>query len=321
MSCGTDDSSPVVSVVMIAYNMEKYISTAIEGVVSQRTDFPFELIIMDDCSSDSTPEVIKAWKRKYPDVIRNVRNVENLGLQRNYLEGFSLCRGKYMAICDADDYWFCKTKLARQVTYMDQNPECAISFHRMVNYYEASGEKSLSNGGQRVDTGLADLSKSNFITNSSVMYRRNNIDLSNLPQWISLDRSPDYALHMLYARTGTIHYLSRPMGVYRKTTGSSWSMTGCFEKLRMSLTVRMSLLNEFSECEEAVEGLKASSSNIIRAMKAYAKTAEEKEYLTKMASRLDVDLQTPIPIVGNQGRSILSKIRRAVSKFMPLPKP
>lgn len=289
-------TEPMVSVVMIAYNKEKYIDEAIRGVVKQRVDWPIELIVMDDYSTDATSEKALEWCRKYPHIVRYVRNPENLGLQRNYMAGFALCRGRYMAICDADDYWFYRGKLAKMVSYMEQNQGCAVSFHRMVNYYEGSGEKSLSNGGTPRDTTIADLSRSNYITNSAVMYRRGLVDLLSLPEWIAEDRSPDYAMHMLYAAHGSIHFFSRPMGVYRKAGGSAWSMIGRRRRLEMSLTVRERLLETLGHIPGVREGLEISIKNIYGAMES-----------------MDDGVDKP------QER-LLTRIRRLVSRLVSLPK-
>lgn len=214
---------PLVSVVMITYNQQWCIHQAIAGVIKQKVDFPIELIITDDASTDNTGDVVKEWQQRYPNVIRYYRNATNLGMQGNYLKAFKLCRGKYMAMCDADDYWFAANKLATQVAYMESHKECAITFHRVVNYYSETGVKSLSNGSQKADTTILDLSRGNYITNMSVMYRRELVDLQNLPQWMSTISLPDYAMHMMYAAHGSIHYFNRPMGVYRQNNIGAWS--------------------------------------------------------------------------------------------------
>ncbi|MCM1110625.1 MAG: glycosyltransferase, partial [Clostridium sp.] len=243
---------------MIAYNKEREIDEAIRGVVGQRCDFPVELIVMDDCSTDRTGEIARRWADRRPDRVRYVRNERNLGLQRNYIAGFRRATGRYMAVCDADDYWTDSRKLSRMVTWMEANPACAVAFHRVVNLYEPSGEMSLSNGGLRRDLTAADLSRSNFITNSSVLYRRALVDLDALPEWIADDRSPDYAFHMFYAARGTLRFFPRPMGVYRKAAGSAWSLTDAAERLRMSIAVREHLLREFAARPDIVAGLEAS---------------------------------------------------------------
>lgn len=290
---------PTVTVVMIAYNMERYIDEAIRGVVRQRVDFPVELLVMDDCSTDSTPQIIERWQRKYPQIVRHVRNERNLGLQRNYMAGFALARGKYMAICDADDYWFCRSKLRRQVAYMEAHPDCDITFHRMVNLYEASGEMSLSNGlHMPADTGLADLSRSNYITNSSVMYRRGQVDLKSLPAWLAEAAAPDYAMHMLYAAAGRgrIHFFSRPMGVYRKVAGSAWSTATPAERFAKAIDVRRRLIAHLAGRPEAVAGLTAAIEAMERA------------------------LRNPEP-QGTPARPPLSRLRAFISRLLPVPKP
>lgn len=316
------NSLPMVSVVMIAYNKEKYIEDAIRGVVHQKTNFKFELIIMDDCSVDATTDIIERYRQRYPSIIRSFRNERNLGLQMNYIEGFRHCEGKYMAICDADDYWFHKCKLQKQVDYMESHPDCAVTFHRVVNYYENSGEKSLSNGGQPEECTLETLSRSNYITNLSVMYRRSLVDLENLPDWLRHDKSPDYAMHMLYASHGNIHFFKRPMGVYRKVEGSAWSLTDEFTRLRMSLTVRLNLIKELHDKPEALVGLRMSAVNILAAMMRTAPGAHERnmaEQLAAEAGLLDDVHNVPQPVP--RPKKLLQRVVRSISRFIPLPRP
>lgn len=313
-------NGPVVSVVMIAYNKEAYIADAIKGVVKQRFDAPFELLVLDDCSTDSTAAIIREWQGRYPEVVRYIRNERNLGLQRNYLEAFRHCRGRYMAICDADDYWCYRGKLKCMVRYMDTHPDCAISFHRVINYYEASGEKSFSNPATPADTTMNELSRSNYITNLSVMYRRGLVDLTRLPGWIAFDRSPDYAMHALYARHGYIHFFKRPMGVYRKTAGSAWSMTERYRQLKMSLTVRQRLVEEFDGNEAVCEGLTDSIRAIVKSMSACAATAGECAEAMELCSDYGVEPTAGVTEKPRQ-KSVLSRLWRSLSRLMPLPRP
>lgn len=315
--------APRVSVLMIAYNKQDYIDDAIAGVVRQRYSMPFELIIMDDCSTDSTGEIAQAWQRRYPHIIRYVRNQHNLGLQGNYLRGFTLCRGTYMAICDADDYWFCHKKLKIMAGYMDAHPECAITFHRVVNYYESTGEKSLSNPRTPSHPDIAQLACSNFITNLSVMYRRELVDLKALPSWIASDRSPDYAMHMIYASKGTIRYFSRPMGVYRRAEGSAWSAGSRLAQLRMSLSVRMRLFEEFGFSSEVQAGLRKASKSILQAMCECPLSASEKTEIENAAQVLGIAMEPSRQREpkATHGRPLLTRIRAAVSKLIPLPRP
>lgn len=305
------DDPALVSVVMIAYNKEKYIEDAIKGVVKQakalrRIGFDLELIIMDDCSDDATPSIIARYHKLYPGMIRPVRNDHNLGLQGNYLAGFPLCRGRYMAICDADDYWFYGSKLATQIKYMEEHRECAITFHRMVNLYEETGEMSLSNGGTPSHTDIRQLSLANYITNSSVVYRRKLVDLTSLPEWMHRITSPDYAMHMFYASKGDIRFFGRPMGVYRKASGSAWSMTDNMKRLEMALDVRRYLTEWLgTNHPEAKAGLEKSSSDITKAM----------DNIKSMESASSDIAESHVR------KRLLSRIRGAVSRLLPRPRP
>ncbi len=254
------DVEPMVSVMMISYNQEEFIDEAIRGVMLQKVPFDIELIIGDDCSTDSTAERCRYWQQKYPDIIRILPRERNLGVQRNYIDVYNHCRGKYIAVCEGDDYWFDRSKLRRQVEYMEGHKDCTVCFHRVVNYFTDTRTMSLSNGGQKRDTSIADLSRSNYITNLSVMYRRG--VFGALPDWVEQVTAPDYTFHMLHASKGKIHYMNRPMAVYRQSSKGVWSKAGAERRLRMSLLARKNLIDYFSGVRDIVEGLMESSVSV-----------------------------------------------------------
>lgn len=290
----------MVSVVMVAYNSARYIEMAITGVVRQRTDFPVQLVISDDASTDETGDIARKWATLYPDMIEYHRNPENLGVQKNYLEAFRHCRGRYLAMCDADDYWTCHTKLARQVEYMENHPECAICYHRVINYYEATGEMSLSNGGgRRMQVRDAeDLSKWNVITNMSVLSRMSLLDFDNLPSWLSEVRLVDYAMHMLFAASrpeNTIHFMGNPMGVYRHSPEAIWTHTGIKKRLEMAIDVRRHLIKELSGRPEITANLEKACRDMERVLEN--------------------------PPARPARKRLLSRIRASVSRLLPVPQP
>ncbi len=327
-----DTHRPLVSVVMIAYNSERYIDDAIRGVVAQQGEFDIQLIICDDCSTDSTAAIVEQWVKKYPDIIDFHRNEKNLGVQGNYLEAFKYVKGDYMAMCDADDYWIDSSKLARQVGYMESHPDCAITFHRVINYYEDSGVKSFSNGGQKTDPTFADLSRSNFITNMSVLYLRRLVDLSQLPDWLKDVRLVDYPMHMFFAAKGDIHYFNRPMGVYRQSESAIWSMAQQTYRREMALIVRLHLLDYFANQQVNLDGLRSASKNILVAMIADDPGNEHTlEVLPEYALRIDPTLNIEtlkadaIQRTEANKSSIIKRIMRsgriAVSRLVPVPRP
>jgi len=122
---------PVVSICMITYNHEKFIKEALDGCLMQETDFPFEIIVDDDCSSDKTGEIIRTYAKKFPHIMNIRIREQNVGSMINFLENMKRARGQYIALCEGDDYWIDPLKLQTQVGLMKMNKykNCNISFH------------------------------------------------------------------------------------------------------------------------------------------------------------------------------------------------
>lgn len=112
-----------VSVLMTAFNHEKYIAMAIDSVLAQQVDFRYEILIGDDASTDKTPYIIREYAERYPDIIRFVKRSKNIGATRNSYELNLMCRGDYIAPLEADDYWIDNQKLQKQKDFLDAHPE------------------------------------------------------------------------------------------------------------------------------------------------------------------------------------------------------
>lgn len=120
---------PLVSIACITYNHEKYIRQCLEGFVMQKTDFKFEIVIHDDASTDKTAEIIREYWRNYPDLFKPIlqnknRYSEKKGILIPYV--YPQCRGKYIALCEGDDYWTDPFKLQKQVDFLEENPEYGL---------------------------------------------------------------------------------------------------------------------------------------------------------------------------------------------------
>ena len=135
---------PMVSVHMITYNHEPYIAQAIEGVVKQETEYPFELIIGEDCSTDSTRKIVLEYQKKYPAIIRVIAWNKNVGMIKNGKKAISACRGKYIAICEGDDYWIDLLKLQKQVIFLENNPDYGLVHSDCDKLYQGS-KKQIKN--------------------------------------------------------------------------------------------------------------------------------------------------------------------------------
>jgi len=141
MSSWKTTGDPLVSVCCITYNHEKFICDAIEGFLMQKTDFPFEIIIHDDASTDGTADIIRKYEEQYPGIIKTICQTEN-----QYSQGkkpmaefvFPKARGKFIALCEGDDYWTDPLKLQKQVDFLENNPEYVVCYHDVVSL-EADG--------------------------------------------------------------------------------------------------------------------------------------------------------------------------------------
>src|SRR4051794_38349403 len=118
-----------VSVCMTSYNQERFIRQAIESVLSQKTDFPIELVISDDSSNDGTGEICDEYANRFPDKVRYINREKNLGMMANFIATLNECTGKYVAICEGDDYWIDDSKLQQQAYLMEKHPDVSLCCH------------------------------------------------------------------------------------------------------------------------------------------------------------------------------------------------
>ncbi len=132
---------PLVSVNMVTYNHEPFIAQAIEGVLMQETDFPFELVIGEDCSTDRTRDIVLEYQERYPDIIRVITSETNVGGLENCLRVERACCGKYIAYCDGDDYWHHVGKLQKQVDFLESHPEYGLAHSDLDRLNATTGEK------------------------------------------------------------------------------------------------------------------------------------------------------------------------------------
>lgn len=208
----------IVSVSCITYNHAPYIRQCLEGILMQETDFDVEVLIHDDASTDGTRAIIKEYVDRFPDKIFPVYqdvNQYQLGV-RGFMVRFNFPRakGKYIALCEGDDYWTDPGKLQKQVAMMEQYPDCAICFHDMrIEGEDGLQENITTNPNQKLVSDIHDLAtKGNFIWTASAMLRNS---VNTFPEWYFKSRIGDFPMHMLHAMHGNIRFISDVMGVYR----------------------------------------------------------------------------------------------------------
>jgi glycosyltransferase involved in cell wall biosynthesis len=212
---------PKVSVVTTTHNQEAFVRDAFDSFVAQQIDFPMEIVVADDASTDSTRAIIQEYVERYPHLFRPILRPKNLGLNRNLVDALSKARGTYIALCEGDDYWIDPLKLSRQVAFLDQHPETAVCFHPVRTIWEDGRveEEDFPPVVWRDDLSLDTLIRRNFIQTNSAMYRR-------LPHYrgIPADVMPlDHYLMVRHAFSGNIAMLPETMAVYRRHSQGMWN--------------------------------------------------------------------------------------------------
>ena len=226
-------AAPKVSVLMITYNHEKYIAQAIESVLMQETDFPYELVIGEDCSTDGTREIVREYSRKYPAIVRASSWERNVGAHENFRRIFAASRGAYLAILEGDDYWTDSRKLQLTADVLDSHPETAISGHRTIRHYEDGllpdeVTEELPAGFYDLETLLTKF----FLHTVSVVFRR---VIEEPPAWAASLFMGDAPLFVEVARHGNIRFLDECMAVYRVHRGGVWSSRDEMDRSRSNL--------------------------------------------------------------------------------------
>lgn len=211
-----------VSVMVITYNHERFIAQALEGVLAQKVNFDYEIVVGEDCSTDRTREILMDFHRRHPDKIVPLLRNQNVGGKENLLATLAACRGQYVALLEGDDYWISEDKLQKQVDFLDAHPDFAMCCSRAEMMYE-DGERASWIWPSRVAGayGLEDLLAENFVVTCSVLYRWGSVD--PLPAWFRKVRPGDWALHALVTRTAKIELMDDVMAVYRMHSGGVWS--------------------------------------------------------------------------------------------------
>ena len=137
-----DKPKPLVSICCITYNHKEYIRECLEGFLMQKTNFPFEILIHDDASTDGTIDIIKEYQTKYPDIIKPYFEIENCYSQGKSftVSNYSRVQGKYVALCEGDDYWIDPKKLQKQVDFLEAHPHFSAYFHKVKTFTQTTGE-------------------------------------------------------------------------------------------------------------------------------------------------------------------------------------
>ena len=241
--------TPMVSVRTITYNHAKYIERAIEGVLMQETDFPFEYLIGEDFSNDGTREIVLRYAERYPERIRVFTADRNVGIRENLQRVRRGFRGKYLAFCEGDDEWTDPLKLQKQVDIMESDPAIAGCFHRTRQEFLEGLDRVprlFGDHGDRTVLGVEDTISSRALCHTSAFMYRAGIPLDT--EASKGIYSGDMLLFSMVAGAGPLVCIPEVMSVYRKHPGGISEEHGAgrgFHENRILMLDRMDQFHEF----------------------------------------------------------------------------
>ncbi len=240
----------LVSICSITYNHAPYIRQCLDGMLMQKTDFAFEIIINDDCSTDGTTEIIREYAAKYPDIIKPVYHDENLyskgvrGMFNKFV--FPKARGKYIALCEGDDYWTDPLKLQKQVDFLEAHPDYSMCFHNAIEKWEKNEkENSQFSNIENRDYDGVEMYKEWIVPTASVVIKKHVVDSEIYNRAINCEKIyyGDIILFLSAASVGKVKGMVDIMSVYRRHEGGMvYSFT--YEK-RLKNAVHNSYIPKF----------------------------------------------------------------------------
>lgn len=217
--------TPKLSVVVLAYNHEKFLRQALDSVLMQEVDFDYEVIVGEDCSPDGTRSIVQAYEQQYPDRLRPIYQPHNVGMGTNFRHCLEACRGEYIALLEGDDYWTDPRKLHKQVAWLEANPDFSLCFHPVADQHEDGSRPTGVPRQFMKDVYTFD----DFLLPIYTVVSTGSIVLRNVlpawPAWLFTVKPIDFPLVVLYAEVGKVKLLPDVMGVYRIHPGGIWSGT------------------------------------------------------------------------------------------------
>lgn len=216
----------VVSICCITYNHASYIRQCLDGFLMQKTTFPIEILIHDDASTDGTQNIIQEYEANYPEIIKPIYQKENQyskGVKVNLTYNFPRAQGKYIALCEGDDYWTDPLKLQKQVEFLDSHPGYVMCSHRFNQYIQDEQKLEVESefDFQGVDYTLKTLICGTWYTQTlTVVFLRNAL---NIERCSFYETFQDVILFYVLLKSGKGYCLSDIMGCYRVHKKGVWS--------------------------------------------------------------------------------------------------
>ncbi|MEO6613355.1 MAG: glycosyltransferase [Chitinophagaceae bacterium] len=234
-----------ISVCMIAYNAQKYIAQAIDSILVQKTNFPFEIVIGDDGSKDDTRKICEDYAARFPGKIRYHYHEKNIGMMPNMIGTLQSCEGKYIAICEGDDYWADENKLQLQADFLDAHPDYSLCCHThfiFTNNKLIPSHKELGVEWKEVTTEEYMLDP--FFHTTSYFFRKE-AQPAPYPDWYYKVLAGDHFLVLFLSMKGKIGCLDKRMSVFRNH-GKSVSFTRTAREIKRNFVHHLEVFDGYS---------------------------------------------------------------------------
>lgn len=260
-----------VSVCCITYNHKNYIEVAIDSFLSQKTTFPFEIIIGDDCSNDGTSQIVDNYQKCYPNIIKVLRGETNKGMIGNMLATLSAANSDYIAFCEGDDYWVDNDKLTKQKNICDKDDDISLCIHPCYRLGKNGKlKKSFSKAEVLTFYSATDVVNiyGQFAPSSSYFFRKSVI--SDFPCWLIDAPLGDLFIELYATKSGNICYIPEYMSIYRVFSENSWTDINrrSLDKIIDNCNRMLPLLNK---CADELKVDFSSKISAVRLSLAYAK--------------------------------------------------
>lgn len=225
------DEAIEVSVLCATYNQAGYIADALDSFLGQKTDFPFEVLVHDDASTDGTQEILRSYEERFPGKVRvqyeEVNQYDKQPMAGGYFQNGleQIARGRYLATCEGDDYWTDPGKLQAQYDYMEAHPECVCCGHKAIVVDARNGDAPISSIGYGEES--CDLTSEQIIKGFSLqtatLFYRTGLSDKYLREWPLYRVVGDYPWVVFLSQQGTVHYDKEARSVYRSMAAGSYS--------------------------------------------------------------------------------------------------
>lgn len=246
--------TPLVSISLVAFNAEAYIRDAIEGCLMQEVNFPYEIIIHDDASTDDTPRIIKEYAEKHPDKIIPILQTENQFSQGIEIIAKNIvpkAKGKFIAFLEADDYWIDSQKLNIQVSVFESQPDVSMCFTATKHVFSSGSKQPRLKRYRNYDSLCSKkdviLKGGRLLDMASAMVKRSIFD--DIPDWYFYKQIWDVTVPLLSLLHGKIQYLDKVTTIYRYNVPGSWTQNNVryLERRKMNIMKTIRFIDGFDK--------------------------------------------------------------------------